>query len=75
MINDSNFEWDDNKNKINQKKHGVSFALSQLAFLDHNRIILKDLNHSTEEERFYCLAHLFENSKTNIKFHLFFMAL
>ncbi|WP_035240248.1 BrnT family toxin [Desulfobacter vibrioformis] len=56
MINDSNFEWDDNKDKINQKKHGVSFALSQLAFLDHNRIILKDLNHSTEEERFYCLG-------------------
>ena len=58
MSNDSNFEWDDNKDKTNQKKHGVSFALAQLAFLDHNRIILKDLEHSAEEERFYCLGQV-----------------
>ena len=34
----SDFEWDSNKDTINQKKHGVSFALAQLAFLDHNRV-------------------------------------
>jgi uncharacterized DUF497 family protein len=56
MTNTSDFEWDDNKDKANQKKHGVSFALAQLAFLDHHRIILKDLEHSSEEERFYCLG-------------------
>jgi uncharacterized protein len=50
MINNSDFEWDDNKDKANQKKHSVSFALAQLAFLDHHRIILKDLEHSAEEE-------------------------
>ena len=34
------FEWNENKNKTNQKKHGVSFALAQLAFLDRSRLIL-----------------------------------
>ncbi len=58
MTNNSDFEWDDNKDKANQKKHGVSFALAQLAFLDHHRIILKDLEHSAEEERFYCLGNV-----------------
>jgi len=57
MANDSNFEWDDKKDKVNQKKHGVSFAFSQLAFLDHDRIILEDLEHSKEEKRFYCLGN------------------
>ncbi|MCP4673418.1 MAG: BrnT family toxin [Desulfobacula sp.] len=58
MTNNSDFEWDDNKDKANQKKHGVSFAFAQLAFLDHHRIILKDLEHSVEEERFYCLGNV-----------------
>ena len=51
-----NFEWDDKKAKENQLKHGVSFALAQIAFLDENRIILEDLDHSDEEERYYCLG-------------------
>jgi uncharacterized DUF497 family protein len=50
------FEWDDKKDKENQLKHGVSFALAQIAFLDENRIILEDLDHSGEEERYYCLG-------------------
>lgn len=36
----SDFEWDASKDQINQEKHGVSFALAQLAFLDHHRVIL-----------------------------------
>jgi uncharacterized DUF497 family protein len=52
----SDFEWDSAKDKLNQKKHGVSFALAQLAFLDHNRVILEDLEHSADEKRFYCLG-------------------
>ncbi len=58
MTNNSDFEWDDKKDKANQKKHGVSFALAQLAFLDRRRIILKDLEHSAEEERYYCLGNI-----------------
>ena len=52
----SDFEWDSSKDKLNQEKHGVSFALSQLAFFDLNRIILEDLEHSDEEKRYYCLG-------------------
>jgi len=52
------FEWDEEKDKINQKKHNVSFALAQLAFLDHSRIVLEDLNHSVDEKRYYCLGEV-----------------
>ena len=46
------FEWDDNKNKINKKKHGVSFEMAVRVFLDDNRIEKIDIEHSTlEEER------------------------
>jgi len=42
----SDFEWDDIKDRLNQQKHGVSFALAQIAFLDRDRVILEDLEHS-----------------------------
>lgn len=54
----TDFEWDQAKDLINQEKHGVSFALAQLAFLDHNRVILEDLEHSDLEDRFYCLGRV-----------------
>jgi len=56
MTKRSDFEWDSNKDKQNQEKHSVSFALAQLAFLDYNRVILEDLEHSEDEKRFYCLG-------------------
>ena len=56
MKNRSDFEWDVNKDQLNQEKHGVSFSLAQLAFLDYNRVILEDLEHSGNEKRFYCLG-------------------
>jgi uncharacterized DUF497 family protein len=52
----SDFEWDSARDKLNQKKHGVSFASAQLAFLDNNRVILEDLEHSEDEKRYYCLG-------------------
>lgn len=54
----SDFDLDSNKDQLNQEKHGVSFALAQLAFLDHNRVILEDLEHSAEEKRYYCLGRV-----------------
>jgi uncharacterized DUF497 family protein/predicted DNA binding CopG/RHH family protein len=56
MTKRSDFEWDSTKDLINQEKHGVSFAMAQLAFLDHQRIILEDLEHSLDENRYYCLG-------------------
>ncbi len=52
------FEWDEEKDKENQAKHNVSFALAQYAFLDPQRVIVEDVNHGTEEERFYCIGHV-----------------
>jgi uncharacterized protein len=52
----SDFEWDSDKDLINQRKHGVSFSTAQLAFMDHHRIILKDIDHSSDETRYYCLG-------------------
>ncbi len=45
MTTRSDFEWDTIKDMQNQEKHGVSFALAQLAFLDSDRVILEDLEH------------------------------
>jgi uncharacterized DUF497 family protein len=54
------FEWDEQKNKDNQNKHGVSFELAQYAFADSNRIIAEDLSHSENEKRFYCIGKVGE---------------
>lgn len=63
--NFSSFEWDENKDRINQKKHGVGFFIAQYAFADPNRVILEDLTHSTKEEkRYFCLGKLDEGILT-----------
>lgn len=46
------FEWDEKKNTINKKKHGISFEMAVRVFLDEKRIEKIDFVHSTlEEER------------------------
>jgi uncharacterized DUF497 family protein len=52
----SDFEWDLDKDKLNQDKHGIAFSLAQLAFFDKNRVILEDMEHSENEKRYYCLG-------------------
>lgn len=52
------FEWDEDKNKQNIQKHGISFEDAQKAFLDKKRIIAKDITHSGEEKRYYCFGKL-----------------
>ncbi|MFH0926126.1 MAG: BrnT family toxin [bacterium] len=54
----TSFEWDPNKDRINQEKHGVPFMVAQLAFLDPDRIIANDLKHSTKEKRHYCIGKI-----------------
>ena len=63
-MNNSSFEWDENKNKQNQKKHNVSFEEAQYAFLDSNRIIAGDLEHGGNEERYYCFGKIGESIVT-----------
>jgi len=52
----SRFDWDDDKDKANQKKHLVSFQLAQHAFSDPFRVIAQDIEHSHGEDRFYCFG-------------------
>lgn len=54
------FEWDNKKNEINIEKHGISFFEAQRAFLDPNRIIAEDLDHSQKEKRYYCFGKVDE---------------
>jgi len=50
------FDWDQDKDDKNQKKHGVSFGLAQLAFADSKRVIAEDLAHGSGEQRYYCFG-------------------
>jgi uncharacterized DUF497 family protein len=49
-------DWDEEKNLLNQEKHGVSFEFAQRAFLDPKRVIFRDLAHEKGEKRFFCLG-------------------
>lgn len=64
MARKASFEWDPEKDKQNQEKHGVAFSLAQLAFFDKNRVILEDLEHSENETRYYCLGLVAEGILT-----------
>ncbi len=50
------FEWDENKNAINKKKHGVSFEEAKTVFYDVEALLIDDPEHSQEEERFIILG-------------------
>ena len=50
------FDWDPNKDQQNQKKHGVAFAMAQIAFADEQRVIAEDQTHSSGELRHYCFG-------------------
>ena len=52
----SNFEWDEKKDSDNRIKHGVSFYEAQKVFLDPNRLLAEDLDHSVDEQRYYCFG-------------------
>lgn len=45
------FEWDDEKAKINFKKHGVRFEVALLVFFDEFLVEDYDFDHSDDEDR------------------------
>ena len=55
-MNTIRFEWDENKNRTNQKKHGIAFAEAQTVFQDENALLIPDPDHSVQEERFILLG-------------------
>lgn len=50
------FEWDDNKNELNRKKHGIWFEEAEQVFKDVNSLLYHDSKHSDNEDRFILLG-------------------
>lgn len=50
------FEWDENKARINRKKHGVSFEEAETVFYDASALVIDDPEHSDSEDRFIILG-------------------
>lgn len=50
------FEWDENKNTINKRKHKISFEEAQTVFSDDEALVIDDPEHSEQEERFIILG-------------------
>lgn len=50
------FEWDDVKNRANQRKHGVTFEEAQTIFVDELGLLIHDPDHTDDEDRFILLG-------------------
>ncbi|MCK6554667.1 BrnT family toxin [Candidatus Binatia bacterium] len=55
-MGDLRFEWDPEKNKQNQRKHGVAFEEAESAFADQHGLFMSDPEHSEDEDRFILLG-------------------
>jgi uncharacterized DUF497 family protein len=55
---DSRFEWDEDKNRVNIKKHGISFDEVLEVFDDPCFLEGYDFEHSIQEERYYGIGCL-----------------
>lgn len=49
-------EWDEAKNNLNKKKHGISFESAAYVFNDPNRIEYYDRIHSIDEDRYIVIG-------------------
>jgi uncharacterized protein len=50
------FEWDERKNRINKRKHGVSFEEAKTVFFDERAFEFYDDEHSEWENRYLILG-------------------
>jgi uncharacterized DUF497 family protein len=64
------FEWDDEKEKINIGKHGISFDEARTVFYDEHAVQFFDPDHSEDEDRFILLGISFK-SLTLVVCHCF----
>ena len=52
------FEWDEEKNLLNQRKHGISFETAAYVFADENYIEMYDFEHSISEDRYIAIGRV-----------------
>lgn len=50
------FAWDESKNRLNKRKHRISFEEAKTVFYDENAIQFPDPDHSQDEDRFLMLG-------------------
>ena len=60
IINNFAFEWDDEKNRINKRKHRISFETAEKVFADENRVEWLDEEHSDDEDRYITIGKVDE---------------
>ena len=53
-------EWDESKNLLNQKKHGISFEEAATVFVDPLEVTIDDPDHSVSEHRFISIGESFK---------------
>jgi|WetSurMetagenome_2_1015567.scaffolds.fasta_scaffold196596_2 uncharacterized protein len=56
-IGNMRFEWDENKNRSNYRKHGVWFEEAQTIWVDTESAEYFDPEHSSNEDRFIRIGH------------------
>jgi uncharacterized DUF497 family protein len=61
-MNSLKFEWDENKNVSNQKKHGVSFEEARTVFADELARLIPDPDNSKGEARFILMGVSLHNN-------------
>ena len=71
MLGDMVFEYDEDKNRINIRKHGISFRNAARVFFDYDRIEMFDEENSTDEDRYDTIGdtsagYLAQGSSTTI---------
>jgi len=55
-MNELLFEWDERKNRENQRKHGVSFEEARSVFFDQQAVEFYDDGYMEMEDRFLLLG-------------------
>jgi len=65
------FEWDENKNQLNIRKHGIDFCDAAYVFSDPFALSIPDDEHSEAEERWLLLGKSFLNERVLLVVHTF----
>lgn len=56
MYNAIQFEWDEAKNRANQRKHGIDFETAARVFSDPDLVLIQDRVDETGEQRWLALG-------------------
>ena len=56
MHRNISFSWDANTNRVNKRKHSISFEEALTVFYDEEALLISDDDHSLEEDRFVMMG-------------------